>query len=101
MGLLHRTKRDEGFTLMELMMAVAIFSIVLGATAQALVSYYATLDVQNRRNTALRHCSTVLSQMREARTTVATFPSGLVSLYPNNGNVAGVVSLPQETVRVT
>lgn len=94
-------KHKAGFTLVELMVAMSIFTIVLGASAQALISYYSALDFQNQRNTALRHCTTVLSQIREARTTVSAFPSGIVALYPNNGTVAGVATLKGEIVRVS
>ncbi len=101
MAFARRNRNKDGFTLVELMVAMAIFSMVLGATAQALVSYYAALDTQDQRNTATRHCTTVLSQMREARAAAATFPGGITTLWPNTGVVAGVSSLPGEVVQVT
>ena len=54
---LRGLKRNEGVTLMELTMAVALFSVVLGATAQSLISYYVALDTQNQRHTAIRNCA--------------------------------------------
>lgn len=94
-------KFDAGFTLVELMVAMAIFSAVLGATAQALVSYYAALDFQNQRNTAIRNCTTILSQMREARDDNANnFPDAITTEWPDNGPIDGAGTLPQEVIDV-
>ncbi|HRI87864.1 MAG TPA: type II secretion system protein [Candidatus Hydrogenedentes bacterium] len=95
-------RREEGFTLVELVIAMAMFTVVLGATAQSLISYYAALDLQNQRHTALRNCTAVISQMREVRdTSTDDFPDAILDEWPNAGVVAGVGALPQEQVTVT
>ena len=94
-------KRNRGFTLVELVVAMGIFTVVLGATAQALVSYYAALDFQNQRNTAIRNCAAVVSQMREVRDdNPDDFPGALTVEWPDTTAIAGAGSLPQETLEV-
>ena len=97
----HRSK-NEGFTLVELVVAMTIFSVVLGATAQALVSYYAALDFQNQRNTAIRNCTAVISQMRQVRDdNPGDFPDAITDAWPNNAAIDGAGTLPQETIDIT
>lgn len=91
----------EGFTLVELVMAMAIFTVVLGATAQALVSYYAALDTQNQRNTALRHCAAVISQMRDVRDrSTGNFPAAITTQWPDGAVIDGAGTLPREIIDV-
>ena len=91
----------HGFTLLELVTAMAIFTMVLGATAQALISYYTALDFQNQRNSALRHCTAVISQMREERdNSPDDFPDAVVARWPNDTAVAGAGSMRAEIVDV-
>jgi prepilin-type N-terminal cleavage/methylation domain-containing protein len=90
-----------GLTLLELSMAMAVFSIVLGATAQTLVSYYVALDSQNRRHTAMRNCATVLSNMRTFRdANEEDFPGSLVAQWPAEQPINVVRALPGETITV-
>jgi len=97
----HRNK-NEGFTLVELVVSMAIFTAVLGATAQALVSYYAALDFQNQRNTAIRNCTAVVSQMRQVRDdNPGDFPDAITDAWANNAVIDGAGTLPQETIDVT
>jgi hypothetical protein len=80
---------------------MSIFTVVLGATAQALISYYAALDFQNQRNTAIRNCTTVISQMREVRDdNVDNFPDAITAEWPDAGMIDGAGTLPQETIDV-
>lgn len=57
----------SGVTLMEIMIAMAIFSIVIGVTATALTSFYVTLDLQEQRIEAVQSCRAVLGALREKR----------------------------------
>lgn len=101
MVLRHRSKK-EGFTLVELVVAMTIFTVVLGATAQALISYYAALDFQNQRNSAIRNCTAIISQMRQVRDDNPTdFPGAIVDEWANNAAIDGAGTLPQETIDVT
>lgn len=98
---LHGLKRNEGVTLMELTFAVALFSVVLGATAQSLISYYVALDTQNQRHTAIRNCTGILSNMRDVRdANPENFPDALTAVWPDETEVGGVGALPQEAVTV-
>lgn len=63
----RKFKESTGVTLLELTFAMAIFAGAMGATAQALVSYYSALEVQGRRATAIEHCRTVIGALREVR----------------------------------
>ncbi|MDZ4860880.1 MAG: prepilin-type N-terminal cleavage/methylation domain-containing protein [Candidatus Hydrogenedentes bacterium] len=95
-------ENTSGFTLVELVVAMAMFTVVLGATAQALVSYYAALDLQNQRHSALRNCTAVISQMRDARDAGGDdFPAAITAGWPNAAEIAGAGTLPQETITVS
>ena len=60
--------RDErGVTLMEITLAVAIFAAVIGVTAQALMSFYVGIDVQEQRMEAINTCRSVMDGLREKR----------------------------------
>ena len=98
----QRHRSDQGFTLLELTIAVAVFMIVLGATAQALVSYYVTLDVQNQRFVASRNCTAVLSAMRNTRdANPDNFPGAVTAAWPDGAEVPALASLPREQITVT
>lgn len=98
---MNRRQGEEGFTLVELVVSVALFTIVLGATAQALISYYTALDLQNQRHTALRTCTSIISQMREVRDANGeNFPNAITAEWPDGAEVQGVAVLPRETVTV-
>ena len=98
---LRRLKEKQGVTLLELTIAMAIFTVVLGATAQALVSYYVALDTQNQRHTAVRNCTGIVSNMRDVRDANPDgFPGAVVALWPDGSEVEGAGSLPQESITV-
>ena len=60
-------KRNEGLTLIEIMIAVAIFAFVVGVTAVTLVSSHNNLQVQRERIQALHACRAVIETIREKR----------------------------------
>jgi prepilin-type N-terminal cleavage/methylation domain-containing protein len=100
---MSRTRRghEQGFTLLELTLAVAVFAVVLGATAQVLVSHYATLDLQQQRSTAVQLCRGVLSDMRAARdANPDDFPGAITEMWPNDVQVDGTGLLRNEQVTV-
>ena len=82
---------NAGVTLLEMTIAVAIFAIAVGAAAQTLVSFYATMDMQNQRVVAINHCRSVLSNMRNLRD---TFPNSTAN--PNNFQNAILNAFPAE-----
>jgi prepilin-type N-terminal cleavage/methylation domain-containing protein len=96
----------RGFTLLELTLAVALFTIVMGVTAQSLVSFYATMDMQNQRIVALHHCRTLLSQMRvfrDANPNTPTLPTNFVTQalaqFPPGQDRTGPVQLKNAVAR--
>jgi type II secretory pathway pseudopilin PulG len=98
----NHSKAERGMTLVELTLAVAIFVMVLGATAQSLISYYVALDIQDQRVVATRHCVGVLNTIRDFRgTTTDPFPAAITDQWVDGSEVPGVASLPQENVIVT
>lgn len=63
----ERRRCERGITLVEVLMAVAIFAVVVGVTASSLVSFYVTMDVQEQRIEAVQSCRAVLGALREQR----------------------------------
>lgn len=55
----------KGFTLVEIMFALGIFTLLMWAVAHSLVYSYAVLEIQEQRNAAMAQCQTVLSTMRD------------------------------------
>lgn len=69
---------------MEVTLAVAIFSAVIGVTAQSLASFYVSVDVQEQRMEAITACRGVMDALREKRTEFATnFPEDLLAWIDN------------------
>ncbi len=63
-----RRNRQLGVTLMEVVLAVGLFSVVIGVSAQSLASFYVTMDVQEQRIEAIQSCRAVMNAIREKRT---------------------------------
>lgn len=57
----------SGVTLMEVTLAVAIFAVAIAMSAQALISFYAALDVQEQRVEAMQAARSVLAEVRQVR----------------------------------
>ena len=62
-----KISRNGGVSLLEVTMAVAIFAVAVGVAAQGLISFYASMDVQNQRVMAANQCRALLSDMRNIR----------------------------------
>jgi prepilin-type N-terminal cleavage/methylation domain-containing protein len=97
-----RIRNSAGFTLIELTVAIAIFAIVLGTAAQALVSYHATIHLQHQRNVATQNCKAILSQMRNVRNQAgAQFPNIITGTWADGQPVEGAGTMRGEQVVVT
>lgn len=59
--------RERGFTLLEVMIAVAIFAVVVGVTATSLASFYLSMDIQEQRIEAVHAGQAVLDAIRDKR----------------------------------
>ena len=76
---------NSGVSLMEVMLAVAIFSGVIGVTAQSLASFYVTVDIQEQRMEAVSACRGVMDALREKRIEFKdNFPAGLMTWIDEN-----------------
>ena len=71
---------ERGVTLIEITLAVAIFAGVIGVTAQALMSFYVSIDVQEQRMEGVAACRSVMDSLREKRVEFSEeFPEGLLT----------------------
>lgn len=61
------SRNSEGFTLLEVTFAVAIFVVAMGLAAQSLTSFSAQMRLQDERMVAANVCKSALSNMRELR----------------------------------
>lgn len=59
--------RKAGVTLIEVTMAVAIFAVVIAVSAQAILSFYVAIDMQEDRVVATHASRAVLNVIREKR----------------------------------
>lgn len=82
---LNRSKMGtRGVSLMEVTLAVAIFSGVIGVTAQSIASFYVTIDVQEQRMEAITACRGVMDALREKRAEFSDdFPEDLLTWVEN------------------
>lgn len=103
-----KARRKEGVTLLELTLAMAVFAIALGATAQTLISYYVAMDVQQKRAVAAQNCRSVIGAMREIRDTNGDFIQGITDFIAEHEaagdqtNYAGIITaMPGEVVSAT
>jgi type II secretory pathway pseudopilin PulG len=71
---------ERGVTLIEITMAVAIFAGVIGVTAQSLISFYVSIDMQEQRMEGVAACRSVMDSLREKRVEFQDdFPVGLLT----------------------
>ncbi|HNR33365.1 MAG TPA: hypothetical protein PKI11_20915 [Candidatus Hydrogenedentes bacterium] len=76
---LERVRAEGGMSLMEVTLAVAVLAGVMAVTAQSLVSFYVSIDIQKQRIEALNSCRAVLGVLREKRHEYAAdFPESLL-----------------------
>ncbi|MBI5091497.1 MAG: type II secretion system protein [Candidatus Hydrogenedentes bacterium] len=100
--MLSTIRRKQGFTLLEITLALAIFVIILGATAQVLVSYYVAMDVQRQRNTNTQNMEAILSSMRQVRDANPTnFPAAIFTQWPDGTVVPGTANSRVMSERIT
>lgn len=64
---LERLRAQQGMSLMEVTLAVAVFAGVIAVTAHSLATFYVSIDMQKQRIEALNSCRAVLSVLREKR----------------------------------
>ena len=75
-----RTVNECGMSLMEVTLAVAIFSGVIAVSAQALSSFYAGVQLQKQRIESVNSCRAVMSLLSEKRRELAAdFPESFLT----------------------
>jgi len=108
----YRFLKDErGVTLIEITLAVAIFAGVIGVTAQSLMSFYVSIDIQEQRMEGVRACQSVMDGLREKRLEFKdNFPEGLLTWIETNNDSSWAafkadnsehVELADQTIEVT
>lgn len=97
-----------GFTLIEVALAMAVFTVVVGIAAQALTTFYVTMDMQRQRVLAVNHCRATVSEMRSLRDANRTldgssggFQSVIFERFPPAAKTAGPTALRGSEVTVT
>ena len=77
----RRLRAEQGMTLIEVTIAVAIFAAVIAATASSIADFYVGVDLQKQRIEAANSCRGVLSYLREQRAnTSSDFPAALLAI---------------------
>lgn len=99
----NTTQRNEGFTLVEVAISMGIFALVISAAAQSLISFSATMQIQDQRNEAIVHCRAILAQIRRDRDNSALpFPQQVLQAWPNGSQSQdpALVRLTNEVINV-
>ena len=96
-----RVINRNGFTLIEVMIALVIATLTLGAYIGANVLIQKNTEVLNERTLALQDANRAIEQIRTAsRTTSPAFPANVVAAYPNNSTIAGSGGLTSESILI-
>lgn len=66
----RKVRYPAGFSLLEVTVAVAIFMLVLGAMAQALIYAYGALVLQRQQTSALSSCTAIVATLRQLSRTL-------------------------------
>ena len=103
-----RRANNDGLTLLELTLAVAIFAIAIGVAAQTLISFYATMDMQHQRTVAIQHGRSILSDMRTVRDAhpntdeePTNFQTNVLAAFPDGTTMTGPPELTNSEAEIT
>jgi len=89
-----------GFTLIELMIALAVISIVIVGFIGANVVAQRNNEEMHERTTAIQDANRAIEQIRDA-SRAGTFPTNVTTPYPQNSQITGFNNLTNEQVTVT
>ena len=103
-------KGNQGTSLVEVTLAIAIFAGVIAVTAQSLASFYVTVDVQEQRMEAVLASHSVMDALREKRIEYQeNFPEDFLSWVDEKNETEwvsflaeneGHVELSEQTIQV-
>lgn len=92
---------SAGFTLIELMIALAVLSLVIAGYIQANITAQRNSEEMNERTVAIQDANRIIEEMRTIATSPGTFPSNVVTAYPNNVSSTPFTNLSGEMVTVS
>ena len=98
-----RCQGEAGFTLVEVMIAMILFTAVVAATWKVLANVSTSVTLEEQRFDAIQNCRTQLSLMRDFRdTSTNPFPANVVGQWPENTDFAGpgLTTLSNEVIQV-
>ena len=82
-------RSDSGVTLMEVTLAVALFAVAIAMSAQALISFYAAIDVQEQRVEAMQAAAEIYKSM-DSDQLMKTMMSGMGGGMPPGMDFGGM-----------
>jgi len=91
-------KKSDGFTLLELVIAFSLFSIMFLALMGGVVSSYSNVINSGDRTIAIKEAQIVLNNIRLARDQGTAVPAGIVAAFPAGPLVPPRTVLPNEVV---
>ncbi|MFH1799692.1 MAG: prepilin-type N-terminal cleavage/methylation domain-containing protein [Candidatus Omnitrophota bacterium] len=95
-------KNKAGFTIIELMIALLVLTLMIGSYVGANVKAQQNTEEMNERTVALQDANRVIERMRDTSNAESlSFPSGTVAVYPNDGTIEGFNNLTDEVVTVS
>lgn len=100
---LSRLRGETGLTLLEVSLSMAIFAVVMSVSAQVLIGFSGSMEMQEQRQEAVQHCRAVLAQIRQDRdTSVLAFPQQITTIWPDGRQVTDpeIVTLDNEVITV-
>jgi Tfp pilus assembly protein PilW len=100
-GRITRSLRaNAGLSLLELMLAFALFAVIFAVGMQAYVTSYSAMLVQEQRHQAMQLVRGVFSNMRQMRDQPGfTFPDDFFARYPHDTVVSDLRSTPSSPLR--
>lgn len=99
MGIVRKRSKEGGFTLIELMIALLVLTLVIVGYVGANITAQRNSEEMHERTLAIQDANSAIEQMRDASKT-GTFPGNVVTLYPQNSQITGFNNLTNEQVTV-
>jgi len=90
---------EDGFTLIEVLISFFVISLTIVVFIGGNVKLQQNAEVAFERSQAVKDAHRVIEDMRDHANT-GTFPDDLLAEYPDDGEVSGYSTLPDEVVTV-
>src|SRR5262249_15806343 len=99
-SLFMEIKNEQGFTLIEIMIAASVVAIVVLGFLNSALGIQTSTQAAFERSTAVQDAHQVIEAMRNTAAS-GTFPSNVTTAYSNGGTVSGFSNLTSESVTVS